>query len=82
MNKILVLLFAVASVASATFLGKNENGIPIFKIQLDLPAERRFDETSIYFKDAVRKTMDAYLSLIPEFIFELVNIVGGAIRYI
>ena len=30
----------------------------------------------------MRKTIDAYLSLIPEVIFDVVNIVGGAIRYI
>lgn len=82
MHKILVLLLAVASLANAEFLGMNKHGLPIFKVQLNDPAEHRFDETSLYFKDAVRKTIDAYLSLIPEVIFDIVNIIGSTIRYI
>jgi hypothetical protein len=82
MLKVLVSLFAVASVASGEFLGMNPHGIPIFKVQLNDPPAKRFDETSLYFKGAVRKTIDAYLSLIPEVIFDIVDTIGGTIRWI
>lgn len=82
MLRTLASLFAVATVANGEFLGKNAHGLPIFKVQLDLPASQRFDETSAYFKGEVRKTIDAYLSLIPEVIFDIVQVIGSGIRYI
>ena len=63
-------------------MGLNEEGIPIFKIDMNVAPKYRFKEPCTYFKEDVRKTIDAYLSLVPDVLIDLVSHIGNAIHYI
>jgi len=45
-------LMAISTI-NAAYLGKNKFGIDRFTVNLDLPEEQRFVETSAFFKDSV-----------------------------
>jgi hypothetical protein len=54
-------------------MGKNEHGIDIFSIDLDLPEEQRFVEVTTYFKPYVLQVLKQYLDIIPTPVLWLVE---------
>ncbi len=50
----LAALALSASVTSGKFLGKNKNGVKMYQIDLDLPAELRFVDVAKDYKDEAR----------------------------
>lgn len=64
--KIAILIISLAAaLVSGDYLGKNQHGVDIFSINLDLPAEQRFVEVSAHFKKEANDVLDEYLNLIP-----------------
>lgn len=61
MYKALSLLgVTLVSTSSAAYLGKNEDGLPIFSIDInDKPADR-FREPSAYFREPCLEVLDSY----------------------
>ena len=84
MNKSLVLLLAVFAIGcvNTAHLGKNEHGIDIFTIDMDMAPKYRFNETSLYYKEQVHVIVDMYLSLCPDFLLFLVDLIGKMIFYV
>ena len=64
------------------YLGKNQFGVDKFSIDLDLPEEQRFVETSIFFKEPVNKVLKQYTNLIPPSLTFLVEQIGAQISEI
>jgi len=68
-NQILAVFFIAlcfsAPMVQGDYLGKNKNGVDMFSIDLDLPANLRFVEVSGYYKDTVNAVLNEYLSYIP-----------------
>ena len=60
-----IALFANTNMVQGEFLGQNRNGVNMFSINLDLPANQRFAEVSAFYKDAVNVVLDSYLEYIP-----------------
>lgn len=73
----LIALTLSASVISGKFLGTNKNGVKMYSIDLDLPAELRFTEVAADFKDNVKVVLDQYLSQIPWFLQVLLQEIAG-----
>jgi hypothetical protein len=61
----LIALTLSATVTSGKFLGKNKNGVKMYSIDLDLPAELRFADVATDYKDEVKVVLDQYLAQIP-----------------
>ena len=58
-------IIAVLQLVSADYKGKNEFGVDIFTINLDLPEEQRFVEVSKYYKNFTLQILNQYMDLIP-----------------
>jgi len=85
MNKsscILLLVLATALVAQSAHLGQNENGIDIYTIDISKPAKYRFQEVSVAYKDRVKVVLEHYLSLVPDFLVDIVGYIGHAIQIV
>ena len=54
-----------ASVTSGKYLGKNKNGVKMYQIDLDLPAELRFLDVAKDFKDEARFVINQYANQMP-----------------
>lgn len=61
----LLLLTSTSLLATAKYLGKSEEGLPIFTINLDAPPRERFQEPNRYFKEVGKTTLDKYLANLP-----------------
>lgn len=61
-NQILAVFFIAvcfsAPMVQGDYLGKNANGVDMFSIDLDLPANQRFVEVSGYYKETVNTVLD------------------------
>jgi hypothetical protein len=73
----LAALALSASVTSGKFLGKNKNGVKMYQIDLDLPAELRFLDVANDFKDEARFVINQYASQIPFFIQVALQEIAG-----
>ena len=80
--KQILALFAIIAVANAAYLGKNSHGVDIFTINMDDPAELRFNETSVFYKENVQEAVQHYMDLVPEFLLDIVSVIGSYIRWI
>lgn len=61
MNKQLLFLLSISfflAVSNSAYLGKNEHGIDVFTIDLNLAPKYRFNETATFFKDRVHVVVD------------------------
>lgn len=54
----ILTLALTATVTSGKFLGKNKNGVKMYSIDLDLPAELRFADVATDFKGEVKVVLD------------------------
>ena len=79
---ILLLLLSLILFTQAEHLGKNENGIDIFKIDLSLEPRERFKETSLHFKKPLHAVLESYLALVPEILVDLVGYIGQALYWL
>ena len=70
------------SIAHPEYLGDNDDGIEMYKIDMNLAPKYRFQETSLHYKDKVRKVIDAYLSFVPDILIDVINHVGSVIHWI
>ena len=77
----LASMMAISTINGA-YLGKNQFGVDRFSIDLDLPEEQRFVETSIFFKEPVNKVLKQYMNLIPPSLTFLVEQIGAQISEI
>jgi N-acylethanolamine-hydrolysing acid amidase len=66
-TKQILALICVATIAltDGKYLGKNKNGIKMYSIDLDLPAEQRFVDIGKDFKEPANYVINQYLELIP-----------------
>jgi len=74
-------MMAISTINGA-YLGKNKFGVDRFSVDLDLPEEQRFVETSIFFKEPVNKVLKQYSNLIPPSLTFLVDQIGAQISEI
>ena len=77
----LASMMAISTINGA-YLGKNQFGVDRFSVDLDLPEEQRFVETSIFFKEPVNKVLKQYSNLIPPSLTFLVDQIGAQISEI
>jgi len=63
----------VLSYIYSSYLGKNQNGIDIFKIDLDLPPEDRFVTVAKYFKTDVIKVFKKYFPFPLSYLVKLIG---------
>jgi N-acylethanolamine-hydrolysing acid amidase len=77
----LASMVAISTINGA-YLGKNQFGVDRFSVDLDLPEEQRFVETSIFFKEPVNKVLKQYSNLIPPSLTFLVDQIGAQISEI
>jgi hypothetical protein len=85
MNKsscILLLVLATASISSGAYLGKNENGVDVFTIDMNLAPKYRFQETSAFYQKQVTTVLESYLAFVPDFLIDVIDHVGKAIQWI
>jgi hypothetical protein len=54
-------------------LGKNSNGLDLFKIDLDLPPEKRFVEVGKYFKSGIQLTLKYYFPFPLQYLVKLIG---------
>jgi hypothetical protein len=59
---LLCLGLTLSGNAVSKYMGKNSNGLPMYSIDLDTPAETRFTAVSADFKDGVNVVLGQYLS--------------------
>lgn len=56
----IIILILVINLHQSQHIGKNQNGLDIFKIDLDLPAEKRFVDIGKHFKSGVQDVFKEY----------------------
>ena len=78
---IAILILATFTLTLSEPIGENPEGIKIFKIDLNIEPKFRFQETSLFYKEKVKKVIDSYLALVPDFLLDLVGIIGKAIHW-
>jgi hypothetical protein len=61
----------LSSLAQSKYLGKNENGLDIYKIDLSSPAKERFAEVSAAYSSGLKAFIEKYQPLIPGFVVTL-----------
>ncbi len=79
LSLVLLALLGLLQPLHGEHLGKNKYGVDIFSVDLDLPEEKRFVETSTYFREYVQVVLKQYLDLVPAPLAWLVEKFGGAI---
>ena len=79
--KALTAALAVSTINGA-YLGKNQYGIDRFSVDLDLPEEQRFVETSTFFKAPLIEVLKQYMDLVPPLLLNIVEGFGGQIAKI
>ena len=77
----LASMMAISTINGA-YLGKNQFGVDRFSIDLDLPEEQRFVETSIFYKEPVNEVLKQYANLVPPTLIFLVEQMGAQISKI
>lgn len=63
-------------------MGKNENGIDIFKIDLDKDAKHRFSETTVHFKKQIGVVLETFLTLVPDIVLDMIEYLGRALHWV
>lgn len=79
---ILLMLAAVATISQSKYLGKNENGVDRFTIDISQDPKYRYKEPCEFYKNGVRKVVENYLSLVPDFLLDLITKGGRLIHWI
>lgn len=74
-------LMAISTI-NAAYLGKNKFGIDRFSVNLDLPEEQRFVETTTFFKDSLNQVLKQYMDLVPTPLLYFVEMFGEQIAKI
>jgi len=69
-------IMAISTINGA-FLGKNQFGINRFSVNLDLPEEERFVETSLFYKEHVVTVLKQYMDLVPESVLYILESFGA-----
>lgn len=69
----------LAPTCHGDYLGKNKYGVDIFSVNLDLPEQQRFVETSTYYKPYLLEVLNQYRNLIPAPLVWIIEQFGGAI---
>jgi phosphorylcholine metabolism protein LicD len=72
----LASIMAISTINGA-FLGKNQFGINRFSVNLDLPEEERFVETSLFYKEHVVTVLKQYMDLVPESVLYILESFGA-----
>ena len=81
MKSLAFLVIAIA-VVNSQYLGKNPHGVDVFKIQMNDPANMRFRESSLFFKDSILSVLDHYYNLFPTILIDAVSWMGSIIKWI
>lgn len=82
MQKACILLLALVALSSAEHLGKNAQGIDIFKIDISLEPKYRFNETVTHFKKPLIVALQSYFALVPDYLLDVVGVIGKAIHWV
>jgi hypothetical protein len=77
----LASLMAISTI-NAAYLGKNQFGVDRFSVNLDLPEEHRFVETTSYFREPLIQVLKQYMNLVPAELLTLIEGFGGQIAKI
>jgi hypothetical protein len=63
---VLLLFFICTHVSSASYTGKNVNGVEIYKIDMKLPPKDRFKDVGVRFKTQAQSALNFYKAFVPQ----------------
>ena len=67
----LVILLTIVTLSYTQYLGKNDQGIDVFKIDLNLPPKDRFRDVAVVLGPKVKDIIEKYEPYFPSFVLNI-----------